>query len=92
MSTPTPIEPAAQRVDMPHDILVACPKAAATIRAHNCEQCEHCAGLTEDRFPGAAGVPFEARHMVACRFPISRPLQRFSEDAPRPGAGQGGEG
>ena len=91
-TTPTDPTPTGELVDMPADMLVDCPMARALIRAHNCEQCEHCVGLTEDRFPGNPGVPFEARHMVACRYPISRPLKRFNEDGARPGAGAGGEG
>lgn len=82
---PTPMQQAlapslvGQAVEIPANVLVACPKAAGRLtRAAQCASCEHCAGLEEDRFPGGS-APFTARFRIGCRYPVFRGLVELDE-------------
>ena len=63
-------------VDMPNDLLVACPLKMFALRpAYKCEGCPYFHGLL-DRFPGNRSFRFEQRYQVRCAGPVAETVSR----------------
>lgn len=80
--TTDPQEPESseEMLQIPANVLVACPMVRATTRLEKCIPCEHRdRTMLVDRFGEGSEQPFAVRYLLRCKYPRSLPLQEFKE-------------